>query len=418
MASLIATASDGSLKYVVSATFADRLQALSAILAFEEAQAFSAEEQVAELAGAFEAKGRMRGRHDFRIVGVGGLDGKKRAGERNRSALNITTFPVAYQVREPTKAVEAKGGLHGFRSNGGVGGRKEKKRAGGRNASLTSTARRLFTGDGADCTDTDGGATDSYDDGCAAYDGHPEWCGPEYDDADFSSDAMCCICNGGFDGSDEPTSSPTLTPTLSTAPTPVPTATQVPSTTPAPSPRPIALPTPAPTPAPTPGPTPYEYFQVGNIQQLRAATRVPYAVINVTEPLVMMNSQITLGNTATVFSQCNSTLLANGGRHFYVLSGARLKLKGLTLESGFADDSEGGGSIRAVDAEIELDACTFLSCEVETATTSDANGGAISLSESTLSITNCKFDGSTASAYSAANGGAISLSESTAIITN
>ena len=103
-------------------------------------QAFPAEEQVAELARAFEATGRVRERHDFRIGGIGGLDEKKRAGERNPSASNITTFQAAEQVREPQAVeVEAKRGLHKFCN--------EKKHAGGdRNASSSAlTTRRLST---------------------------------------------------------------------------------------------------------------------------------------------------------------------------------------------------------------------------------------------------------------------------------
>ena len=47
-----------------------------------------------------------------------------------------------------------------------------------------------------DCVDTDNGATDSYGDGCAAYNSFPSWC-DGYDDDDFVSGEMCCICGGG-----------------------------------------------------------------------------------------------------------------------------------------------------------------------------------------------------------------------------
>ena len=49
------------------------------------------------------------------------------------------------------------------------------------------------------CTDTDNGATDSYYDGCSEYTLHPEWCGG-YDDDDFISNTMCCACGGGEGG--------------------------------------------------------------------------------------------------------------------------------------------------------------------------------------------------------------------------
>jgi len=50
------------------------------------------------------------------------------------------------------------------------------------------------------CEDTDNGAVDSYDDPCSAYNYYPSWCGG-YDDADFISEEMCCICGGGEIGS-------------------------------------------------------------------------------------------------------------------------------------------------------------------------------------------------------------------------
>ena len=52
---------------------------------------------------------------------------------------------------------------------------------------------------GSDCVDTDNGATDPYGDGCAAYNDYPSWCG-NYDDDDFFSMEMCCICGGGEGG--------------------------------------------------------------------------------------------------------------------------------------------------------------------------------------------------------------------------
>jgi len=55
-----------------------------------------------------------------------------------------------------------------------------------------------------DCVDTDNGATDPYGDGCAAYNNYPSWCGG-YDDDDFISGEMCCICGGGEGEADPPT---------------------------------------------------------------------------------------------------------------------------------------------------------------------------------------------------------------------
>ncbi len=63
-------------------------------------------------------------------------------------------------------------------------------------------ARRLQTTD--DCVEGDYGATDPYGDGCSAYVGTPSWCGPAYDDDDFSADAMCCECGGGASPSPTP----------------------------------------------------------------------------------------------------------------------------------------------------------------------------------------------------------------------
>jgi hypothetical protein len=46
----------------------------------------------------------------------------------------------------------------------------------------------------APCQDTDDGAKDPYGDDCSAY--NPSWCG-YYDDKDFKSKSMCCVCGGG-----------------------------------------------------------------------------------------------------------------------------------------------------------------------------------------------------------------------------
>ena len=43
------------------------------------------------------------------------------------------------------------------------------------------------------CQDTANGALDSYNDGCSYYFGYEEFC-QIYDDADFRSNEMCCVC--------------------------------------------------------------------------------------------------------------------------------------------------------------------------------------------------------------------------------
>ena len=69
------------------------------------------------------------------------------------------------------------------------------------------------------CFDTDNGATDRDNDGCDAYANNPSWCGV-FDDDNFSSNDMCCVCGGGS-SSAFPTQAPTLTnkPSVSPAPT-------------------------------------------------------------------------------------------------------------------------------------------------------------------------------------------------------
>ena len=58
---------------------------------------------------------------------------------------------------------------------------------------------------GGGCGDSDDGATDAYDNGCSVYSteaatgwssGYGNWCG-NYDDSDFSANDMCCACDGG-----------------------------------------------------------------------------------------------------------------------------------------------------------------------------------------------------------------------------
>ena len=40
---------------------------------------------------------------------------------------------------------------------------------------------------------------DDYDDSCAEYEAMPHWCG-QYDNDNFISSEMCCVCGGGSTG--------------------------------------------------------------------------------------------------------------------------------------------------------------------------------------------------------------------------
>merc|ERR1712086_1111882 len=62
---------------------------------------------------------------------------------------------------------------------------------------------------GANCGDTDNGATNTWGSTCATYTAYPSYCG-QYDDDDFKSHEMCCACGGGMN---EPTSMPSNEPT-------------------------------------------------------------------------------------------------------------------------------------------------------------------------------------------------------------
>ena len=95
-----------------------------------------------------------------------------------------------------------------------------------------------------DCVNTDGGATDPYDDGCDDYASTPSWCG-NYDDDDFTSNEMCCAC-------------------ASTPAPVVPGPTRRPAATPTPGPMPSPVPAPGtPTVAPMAAPTGYGDGQLG-----------------------------------------------------------------------------------------------------------------------------------------------------------
>ena len=64
-----------------------------------------------------------------------------------------------------------------------------------KNEALAANHRRT-----AECVDTDYGAVDRapYYDACDDYIGNTHWCG-NYDDDDFTSNTMCCVCGGGED---------------------------------------------------------------------------------------------------------------------------------------------------------------------------------------------------------------------------
>ena len=62
--------------------------------------------------------------------------------------------------------------------------------------SSLATALLLLVQTDASCADLDDGAKDTDNYGCSGYTTSPIWCG-NYDDADFTSNTMCCACNGG-----------------------------------------------------------------------------------------------------------------------------------------------------------------------------------------------------------------------------
>ena len=84
------------------------------------------------------------------------------------------------------------------------------------------------------CENTDGDHVDAFYNDCLFYDTWPASCG-FFDDVDFSSAAMCCMCGGG--AMPEPTNAPTVSgpPTISAVPTtshhplPAPTASPQPT---------------------------------------------------------------------------------------------------------------------------------------------------------------------------------------------
>lgn len=64
-------------------------------------------------------------------------------------------------------------------------------------ATTAATTSTISTTSGVPCTDTDYGAKDSDGDTCSGYD--ITWC-KNFDDKDFNSTSMCCVCGGGCRG--------------------------------------------------------------------------------------------------------------------------------------------------------------------------------------------------------------------------
>ena len=121
------------------------------------------------------------------------------------------------------------------------------------------------------CVDMDGSATDSYGDGCALY--ITSWCGV-FDDEDFSSSGMCCICGGGF----APPSLPPSPSPPSASPSPPPPSTSLspppPSASPS-SPPPSASPSPLPpsmSPSPPPAVSPPQSGEPGSFRVVASFT--------------------------------------------------------------------------------------------------------------------------------------------------
>jgi hypothetical protein len=151
-------------------------------------------------------------------------------------------------------------------------------------------------------------------------------------------------------------------------------------------------------------------------------------------PLISIPTQIIISDAVTIFSGQNATLRANGGRHFYLESGARLRLDGLRLENGYTDECAGGGSIFGTAAYLEVFRCAFIDCEAyynyytspqcDVAYGSDsyfnfvlsASGGTISLEDGCVAtFHDTRFEGSSVFGSDGdAKGGTIALYSSVA----
>ena len=205
-----------------------------------------------------------------------------------------------------------------------------------------------------------------------------------------------------------PTPSPTPSPTLSLSPTPEPSS-QAPTAT--------RSPTSIPTPAPTPSPTATVYFEAETFFELRTAVQVSHALVNVSVAVIVLPTQISVSKSVAIFSTCNATLRANGGRHFYLSSGARLRLEGLTLKNGaITDDSDGGGSIFVLGGHLDVSRTRFEGCSTITdvaGSSLDVYGGTICLtSAATANFRHCRFVGSSSVSDDDAYGGTVALRSS------
>ena len=190
------------------------------------------------------------------------------------------------------------------------------------------------------CFDTDNGAADSYGDDCYLYttedatgwsSGWGNWCG-SYDDSDFSSNDMCCVCGGGSD-----TASPTESPTLTNRPSI--------------------------SPAPTSSPTQVAVFsQIKNpVDNMEEGDELRFSLaLDLTFPNEIVfdgDRWVQLAGDAA-----NRPTLSGGGtrRFFDVGFDASLQLKYLVLADGYSEDA--GGAIDVLGGTLVLIDCILRSC--------------------------------------------------------
>ena len=179
-------------------------------------------------------------------------------------------------------------------------------------ASAPRRGRQLMTFGG--CVDTDNGVTDPYGDGCEYYDGAPGECG-WYDDSDFSSDVMCCVCGGG---------------SVSASPTNAPSFTASPTTSQAPTDSPEQATT---------------CVQLrGPINSLASGGRVVVWVVNdITCPQEL---DLRFGSSVRLFGDpaaSRPALSSGGATRLFLVGGATLELDHLALLDGVAHDDGGFG---------------------------------------------------------------------------
>ena len=248
-----------------------------------------------------------------------------------------------------------------------------------------------------DCLDSDNGALDPYGEGCADYE-DASWCG-KFDDADFSSNRMCCFCGGG---STTPTSTPTVSPPPSS--TPFPTGTEgcfgdcggfncdhwvtinpatytcvlletyyscdcTGCTCPGETSSPSAIPTVSSPPSATPSPT--EIQDVCTFLQLQIAVAVSGAIVGVISAQINFASQLSINWNDVRISGTSGALgqgavLDGGGLSmFEVVNGGRLVLESLELTNGFDANGAGAVWVGGVGSELILYSCTLTSNTAE-----------------------------------------------------